>query len=204
MIKLGIIIGSSRPNRRAPIAARWVAEAAGRHAAIVSEEASVQTIDLADHSLPLLDEPSLPIRADYRQPHTQRWAAAIDACDGFIIVTPEYNHSFPAALKNAIDFLFREWNDKAAGFVGYGGLGAARAVEQLRPVLAEVKVATVRTQVVLSKYTDLALLTDPDAWSPSAEQQTALATMISEILEWSTALQTVRSGKLVPSRRQEL
>jgi NAD(P)H-dependent FMN reductase len=78
-------------------------------------------------------------------------------------VTPEYNHSFPAALKNAIDFLFREWNDKAAGFVGYGGLGAARAVEQLRPVLAEVKVATVRTQVVLSKYTDLALLTDPDA-----------------------------------------
>lgn len=196
MVRLGIVIGSTRPGRRAPVVARWVAEAAGRQAVVESGEASVGIIDIADHALPLLDEPVPAIRGGYRHPHTQAWAAAIDACDGFVFVTPEYNHSFPAALKNAIDFLYREWNDKAAGFVGYGGLGAARAVEQLRPVLAEVKVATVRTQVLLSKYSDRALFTDPEAWWPSAEQEAALATMLGEVVAWSKALRTVRVGAI--------
>ncbi|MFE0759280.1 NADPH-dependent FMN reductase [Inquilinus sp. NPDC058860] len=194
MIRLGIVVGSTRPGRRAPLVARWVAEAAGRHAAVGSGEAGVQIIDIADHALPLLDEPVPAIRGDYRHLHTKVWAAAIGACDGFIFVTPEYNHSFPAALKNAIDFLHREWTDKAAGFVGYGALGAARAVEQLRPVLAEVKVATVRTQVLLSKYTDRELFTDPETWSPSAEQEAVLATMLGEVIAWSKALRTVRVG----------
>ncbi|WP_225768239.1 NADPH-dependent FMN reductase [Inquilinus sp. Marseille-Q2685] len=92
---------------------------------------------------------------------------------------------------------YREWNEKAAGFVGHGGLGTARAGEQLRPVLAEVKVATVRTQVLLSKYSGRALFTDPEAWSPSAEQEAALAAMLREVVAWSRALRTVRVGAAV-------
>src|SRR5438093_10538379 len=105
-------------------------------------------------NLPLLDEPVPPSQGKYSQQHTKTWAAKIDSFDGYVFVTPEYNHGICGALKNAIDFLFREWNDKAAGFVSYGGAGGARAVEQLRLVLAEVRIATVRNQVLLSMFTD--------------------------------------------------
>src|SRR5260221_5638668 len=87
-------------------------------------------------------------------PHTKVWAAKIDGFDGYVFVTPEYNHGISGALKNAIDFLYAEWNNKAAGFVSYGGAGGARAVEQLRLVLAEVQLATVGNQVLLSMFTD--------------------------------------------------
>src|SRR5256884_6324106 len=90
----------------------------------------------------------------YSKPHTKVWAAKSGSFDAFVFVTPEYNHGTSGALKNAIDFLFAEWNNKVAGFVGYGSAGGVRAVEQLRLVLAEVQVATVRNQVGLSLFTD--------------------------------------------------
>ena len=93
-----------------------------------------------------MDEPIPPLMGQYTKDHTKRWAAKIDSFDVFVFVTPEYNHGIPGALKNAIDFLFKEWNNKVAGFVSYGSAGGVRAVEQLRLVMAEVKVATVRTQ----------------------------------------------------------
>ena len=86
----------------------------------------------------------------YSKPHTNAWAAKIASFDGYVFVTPEYNHGISGALKNAIDFLYREWNNKVAGFVSYGGAGGARAVEQLRLVMAELQIANVRTQVLLS------------------------------------------------------
>src|SRR5258706_12694895 len=95
-----------------------------------------------------------PVMGQYSKPHTKAWAAKIGSFDAFVFVTPEYNHSTSGALKNAIDFLFREWNDKAAGFVSYGGAGGARAVEHLRLVVAEIKIADVRAQVALSMHTD--------------------------------------------------
>ncbi|NTX51101.1 NADPH-dependent FMN reductase [Myxococcus sp. CA039A] len=193
MTRLGIVIGSTRPGRRAAVVARWVHAAGQRHAAVVAGDATLEVIDLADHDLPLLDEPVPAIRGDYRHAHTRRWAATVGAFDGFVFVTPEYNHSFPAALKNAIDFLYAEWNDKAAGFVSYGGLGGVRAVEHLRTTLAEVKVATVRAQVSLSKYTDVALFTDPGNWSPAPAQEAALHTLLDEVLAWSRALKTLRA-----------
>ena len=88
----------------------------------------------------------------YSKPHTKAWAAKIATFDAFVFVTPEYNHSTSGALKNAIDFLYREWNDKAAGFVGYGGAGGTRAVEHLRLIMGEIKVADVRAQVALSMH----------------------------------------------------
>src|SRR5437762_11152671 len=111
-------------------------------------------LDIKDFNLPLLDEPMPPIMGQYSKPHTKAWAAKIGSFDGYAFVTPEYNHGISGALKNAIDFLFAEWNNKAAGFVSYGGAGGARAVEQLRLVLAEVQMATGRNQVLLSMFTD--------------------------------------------------
>jgi NAD(P)H-dependent FMN reductase len=111
-----------------------------------------------DFNLPLLDEPIPPSQGKYGKDHTRAWSAKIDSFDSYIFVTAEYNHGIPGALKNAIDFLFKEWNNKAAGFVSYGSAGGVRGVEQLRLVMAELKVATVRAQVTLSLFTDLKIL----------------------------------------------
>src|SRR5258708_36159926 len=149
MLKVGIITGSTRPGRKSLDIAKWALETARTRT-----DAEYELVDIRDFELPLLDEPAPPIMGNYQQPHTKRWAAKIASLDGFVFVTPEYNHGIPAALKNAIDFLFAEWNHKAAGFVSYGGASGARAVEHLRLVLAEVRVATVRAQMTLSMWAD--------------------------------------------------
>ena len=116
-----------------------------------------------------------------------------------MFVTPEYNHSTSGALKNAIDFLYREWNDKAAGFVGYGGLGGARAVEHLRLVMGELKVADVRAQVALSMHTDFENFA---TFKPRPEQEKAVNAMLNDLVAWGQALQTMRSVDLLkPSAR---
>ncbi|SDN55848.1 NADPH-dependent FMN reductase [Allokutzneria albata] len=193
MTRIAVLIGSTRPGRRGVVVADWVARAAAAHPAVAAGEVAVDVVDLADHALPLLDEPVPALAADYRHEHTRGWAEVIGSYDGFVFVTPEYNHSFPAALKNAVDFLFAEWNDKAAGFVSYGAHGGIRAVEQLRTVLAEVKVATVRTQVFFSMAGDLELFTDPDAWTASTYQTENLGTMLDELIAWTVALKPVRT-----------
>ena len=193
MTRIAVLVGSTRPGRRGMTVADWVVRAAAEHAAVAAGEAGIDVIDLVDHALPLLDEPVPALAADYRHEHTRNWAEVIDSYDGFVFVTPEYNHSFPAALKNAIDYLYAEWNNKAAGFVSYGAHGGIRAVEQLRPVLAEVKVATVRTQVFLSMDADLELFTDPGAWTASPSQVKNLGTMLDELIAWSVALKPLRA-----------
>src|SRR5258706_8468287 len=112
-------------------------------------DAAFEFVDVADYHLPLLDEPMPPALGQYTHAHTKKWAATIGSFDAYVFVTPEYNHSTSGALKNAIDYLYREWHNKAAGFVSYGSAGGARAVEHLRLVMAEVMVATVRAQVML-------------------------------------------------------
>jgi len=101
-------------------------------------------VDIADYHLPLLDEPLSPMLGQYTHAHTKAWAQTIASFDAYVFVTPEYNHSTSGALKNALDYLYHEWNNKAAGFVSYGGAGGVRAVEHLRLILAELMVATVR------------------------------------------------------------
>src|SRR3989454_6720195 len=149
MIRIAIIIGSTRPGRKAEAVAKWVYEIAQKRS-----DAEFELVDIKDFNLPLLDEPVPPIMGQYSKPHTKRWAAKIGSFDGYVFVTPEYNHGIAGALKNAIDFLFREWNDKAAGFVSYGGAGGGRAGEQLRLGVAEGQMGTVRNQVLLSMVTD--------------------------------------------------
>jgi NAD(P)H-dependent FMN reductase len=139
--------------------------------------------------VPLLDEPIPPSQGKYSKEHTKKWAAKIASFDGFVFVTPEYNHGICGALKNAIDFLFREWNNKAAGFVGYGSAGGARAVEHLRLVMAEVQVATVRNQVALSLFTDFENYT---TFKPAAYHEKSVNQMLDQLVAWSGAMRTLR------------
>ncbi|MFJ5730049.1 NADPH-dependent FMN reductase [Streptomyces paradoxus] len=206
MTRIAVIVGSTRPGRRGHAVARWVAEVAARHPAAVADEATFELVDLAEYGLPLLDEPVPALFGRYQRAETRRWAASIGSFDGFVFVTPEYNHSVPAALKNAIDHLYAEWNDKAAGFVSYGVHGGTRAVEHLRLALAEVKVADVRSQVVLSVFTDFDYtgcdMTDPTAageFKPGEQQEQAVNTMLDEVIAWSAALKPLRADATAAS-----
>jgi NAD(P)H-dependent FMN reductase len=116
----------------------------------------------------------------------------INSFDAFIFVTAEYNHGIPGALKNAIDFLFKEWNNKVAGFVSYGSVGGVRAVEQLRLVMAELKVATVRAQVALSLFTDFENFTK---FKPSSFQENSVKALLDEVIAWGGVLKILRTDK---------
>jgi len=185
MLKIAIITGSTRPGRKSEAVARWVYGIAAKRS-----DASFEVVDIAAFDLPLLDEAVPPIMNQYAKPHTKAWATKIASFDAFVFVTPEYNHSTSGALKNAIDFLFREWNDKAAGFVGYGGAGGARAVEHLRLIMGEVKVADVRAQVALSMYTDFENFS---TLKPGPQQKAAVNAMLDELIAWGQALKIMRT-----------
>ncbi|HEX4222336.1 MAG TPA: NAD(P)H-dependent oxidoreductase [Pseudonocardiaceae bacterium] len=192
MTDIAIIIGSTRPRRRAAMVADWVLDVADREPV---DGVHYEIIDLAEFDLPLLDEEIPAAIGAYANPHTRVWAQAIDRFDGFVFVTPEYNHSMPAALKNAIDYLFAEWSDKAAGFVSYGLHGGVRAVEHLRLTLAEVKVAAVRSTVALSLFNDFELtdMTQPGTLTPGRHHEPVLHRMLGEIVDWTNALAPLRA-----------
>jgi NAD(P)H-dependent FMN reductase len=186
-VSIGIVLGSTRPGRRGDSLAAWVLQTARGHGG-----ADYQLVDLADHSLGNLDEPGNPTHQRYTHDHTREWSRVIGGFDGFVFVVPEYNHSFPGALKNAIDFVYNEWNDKAAGIVSYGGwAGGVRAAEALRLVLAEVQVATVRAQPAINTHAGFGL----DGYAPSEGQTSSLEVMLDQLLPWTRALQSVRADK---------
>ncbi|HEY1044318.1 MAG TPA: NAD(P)H-dependent oxidoreductase [Telluria sp.] len=184
MIKIGVIVGSTRPGRKALDVANWVIEIAK-----LRGDAGFELVDIADYNLPLLDEPVPPSQGKYSKEHTKRWAAKIAEFDGFVFVTPEYNHGTSAALKNAIDFLYAEWNNKAAGFVSYGSANGVRAVEVLRLVMGELQVADVRAQVMLSLFSDFENYT---TFKPADRHNQAVETMLDQLVAWSRALQPLR------------
>jgi NAD(P)H-dependent FMN reductase len=184
MIKIGIIIGSTRPGRKGEAVAKWVYEVAQKRS-----DAEFELVDIIDFNLPLLDEPVPPSRGQYSKEHTKVWAAKIDSFDAFVFVTPEYNHGTSAALKNAIDFLFKEWNNKAAGFVSYGGASGVRAVESLRLVMGELLVADVRAQVALSLFTDFENFS---VFKPAPQQEQSVNSMLDQVIAWGGALKSMR------------
>ncbi|MBE1484776.1 NADPH-dependent FMN reductase [Plantactinospora soyae] len=186
MTRIGIILGSTRPGRNGEQVARWVLDIATQRS-----DADYELIDLLDYKLPHLDEAIPPSMGQYSQPHTLEWAAKIASFDGFVIVTPEYNHSTSGALKNAIDFLFAEWNNKAVGFVSYGSVGGARAVEHLRLIAGELMMADVRSQVALSLHTDFENFS---VFKPNDFHRDALNTTLDQTVAWSTALAPLRAA----------
>jgi len=183
MLRIAVIIGSTRPGRRGEAVARWVFERSKQRT-----DAEFELVDLKDYNLPLLDEPKSASSGEYSQPHTKAWSARIASFDGFVFVTPEYNHGMNGALKNAIDFLYKEWGNKAAGFVGYGSNGGTRSVEQLRQVMATLQVADVRAQVALSIFTDF----EKDTFKPAALHEKSLTAVFDQVIAWSGALKPLR------------
>ena len=186
MTRIGIILGSTRPNRNGEQVAKWVLDvASGRY------DAEFELLDLRDYPLPHLDEPLPASLGQYQNEHTRQWADKIASFDGFVIVTPEYNHSTSGVLKNAIDYLYAEWNNKAVGFVSYGGEGGTRAVEHLRLVAGELQMADVRQQVALSLMTEFENLS---VFKPGDHTLPALNTLLHQVVAWSTALAPLRAA----------
>jgi NAD(P)H-dependent FMN reductase len=146
-------------------------------------------VDIREFNLPLLDEPVPPSQGKYSKEHTKKWAAKVASFDGYVFVTPEYNHGICGALKNAIDFLYAEWNNKAAGFVGYGSAGGVRAVEHLRLVMAEVQVATVRNQVMLSLHDDFE---NYSIFKPRGHHEKTLGQVLDQLVAWGGAMKALR------------
>lgn len=187
MMKIAIVVGSTRPGRKAVAVASWVHELAKKRT-----DAEFEVVDIEDFNLPLLDEPVPPSMGKYEKEHTKAWAAKIASFDAYVFVTPEYNHGTSAALKNALDFVYGEWNNKAAGFVGYGSAGGVRAVESLRLVMGELQVADVRAQVSLSLSTDFEQFT---TFKPDPKHEKTLGTMLDQVVAWGGALKTLRASK---------
>ena len=148
-------------------------------------------MDLKEYNLPLLDEPISPSQGKYSKEHTFKWAAKIATFDAFIFVTPEYNFGTCAALKNALDFLYAEWNNKSAGFVSYGSSNGVRAVAQLRATIAELQIADVRTQVALSTHTDF----DLEVFKPAPHHDKSIKSMLDQVITWGNLLMTLREKK---------
>jgi NAD(P)H-dependent FMN reductase len=183
-LTIAVILGSTRPGSRGAAVADWVVERAqGRGA-------TYELVNLADHPLPFFDEVHPPAMHEYQQPHTIAWAETIARFDGFIFVSPEYNHSTTAVLKNALDYLNLEWNDKAAGIVTYGTTGGHRAAESLRTVLSELQVAHVQKNIGLSLMTDFVNFSE---LKPAERQIAGLDSLFHQLESWAGALHTVRA-----------
>jgi NAD(P)H-dependent FMN reductase len=187
MTRIGIILGSTRPNRNGEQVARWVYDIASRR-----DDAEFELVDLRDYPLPHLDEPLPPSMGQYQNEHTRQWADKIGSFDGFVMITPEYNHSTSGVLKNAIDYLFAEWANKAVGFVSYGSVGGARAAEHLRLVAGELQMADVRQQVALSLITEFENFS---VFKPGDYNLAALSTLLDQVIAWSAALAPLRATR---------
>jgi NAD(P)H-dependent FMN reductase len=184
MIRIAIIIGSTRPGRKAEAVAKWVYEIAQKRS-----DAEFELVDIKDFNLPLLDEPLPATLGKYTHQHTKAWSTKIASFDAYVFVTPEYNHGTSGALKNAIDFLYHEWVNKAAGFVSYGGAAGVRAVENLRLVMGELQVADVKAQVGLSLFTDFENFS---VFKPAPHHEKSVTSMLDQVIAWGGALKTLR------------
>ncbi len=188
-MKIGIIMGSIREGRANEGVSKWVKEVAEAYAPDVDFE----LVDLLDYPLPLFNEAVSPAYTDDLKAKEQQapWAAKMNELDGYIFVTPEYNHGISSALKNALDYIYNELTDKAAGIVSYGSSGGVRAAEQLRTILSEFQVAHVRTHPALSIFTDMG----QDGVNPADAQKQAVETMLYQLSYWAPAMNDVRAKK---------
>jgi NAD(P)H-dependent FMN reductase len=189
MTKIAIVTGASRPGSVNKSVAEWVlAQVAGR------SDAEFELVDVADFNLPLLDEAYPAMYQNYQNDHTKTWSAKISEFDGFIFVAHEYNHSAGPVLVNALSYLNAEFNNKAAGFVSYGSMGGARAVEHLRGIASELQLAHVRNQVMFSIFTDFENFS---TFTPSETAASGLNPMLDQLVLWTRAMEFARSEALV-------
>jgi NAD(P)H-dependent FMN reductase len=192
MTVISVIIGSTREGRFSEKPAKWIWQHLKRRAGV-----DARLLDLRDFPMPFFDQPTppaMPGRSPYKHEVVHRWTAAIAQSDGFVFVTPEYNYGTSAVLKNAIDWVYPEWNRKAAAFVSYGSAMGARSVQQLRETMIEVQVAPIRPSVHIPTATLWAHFTGGDVDAGLAELEAPAGTLIDDLLWWTAALKTARAS----------
>jgi NAD(P)H-dependent FMN reductase len=194
MLNLAVILGSIRRGRFGEKPARWIFDELKKHNGVNAEY-----LDLRDFALPLFDEPVSPgwISEPYQHEVVARWTKKIGAQDGFVVVAPEYNRSVGGAMKNAFDWVYKEWNQKPIGFVGYGAIGGGRAIEHMRAIAIELQMAPIRQAVHLPIDLYMSMMRDEAPVDPARFQpvQQAADTMIDQLIWWGTALKTARESE---------
>jgi len=191
VLRVKIILGSTRPNRFSEQAGKWILEEAGKIAGI-----SAEVLDLRDYAMPFFNEPVSPSykQEPYKNEAVARFTSKIAEGDAFIIVTPEYNRGTSGVLKNAMDWVYQEWNNKPMGFVAYGSVGGARAVEQLRTVAVELQMAPVRNAVHIPAH--WVLLDEKGVLKTGAldSYQMAAEGLLTQLVWWANALKAAREA----------
>jgi len=185
--RVGIVVSTTREGRFGPRVAEWVTEIATRRA-----EFDFEIIDLRDYPMPFFNEPASPAYAPPKDEVAQRWTAKVAELDGFIFVTAEYNHGLPAVLKNALDYAYAEFNRKPAAFVGYGGVGGARAVEQLRLVVIELQMAPLRFAVHIGGADFFGMLMHGKDFADSPHLEPTVGPMLDDLTWWTRTLKAAR------------
>lgn len=188
-LRIGIVVGTTRQNRFADKPAEWLLNIARKRD---DSLAAFELIDLRDYPMPFFDEPVSPLVAPSKNEIVQRWASTVRSLDGFVFITAEYNHGVPAVLKNAIDHVYPEFVRKPAAFVAYGNAGGARAVEQLRAVLAELQVAPVRSAVHIGYAEFIGMLMQGRTFNDYPYLEQSAGAMLDDLLWWA---RTLRSGR---------
>lgn len=192
MTVISVIIGSTRPGRFSEKPAEWILQHLKKRAVV-----DARLLDLRDFPMPFFDQPvspATPGRRPYENEVVNTWTAAIAQSDGFVFVTPEYNYGPAAVLKNAIDWVYPEWNRKAAGFVSYGSALGARSVQQLRETAIELQLAPVRSSVHIPVSTLRAHYQGGDVDAGLAELEASAGRLIDDLLWWTAALKTARAS----------
>lgn len=187
--KIGIVIGSVRPNRFADHPAKWIASIAKSH-----PELDFETVDLKDYPMPLFEEVASPLYAPSASEAAQRWQKKIGSLDGFIFVAAEYSHGPTGALKNALDYAYTEWNRKPMAFVGYGGVGGARAVEQLRLHGVELQMAPIRNAVHIVWSDMMQVMQGTKTLDEMDHLNGAARAMLDDLAWWARVLKDARDA----------
>jgi len=188
MIRLKILITSTRPGRVGPLFARWIEGLAKAMPAF-----EVEVIDLAEVNLPFMDEPEHPTKRQYSHEHTKAWSRRIDEADAFVVIAAEYNFGFTAVFKNAIDYLHHEWKHKPVGFVGYGGVaGGTRSIQMMKQVLTSLSMMPVVEAVYLPFFRQF--IDAQGHFNPNDDQSKAALTMLASVEKWAVALKPMRQG----------
>ena len=193
MPRLSITIGSTRPGRAGLPIADWFADRARQHGGF-----EIDVVDLAELNLPILDEPNHPRLRQYTHQHTKDWSARVAGSDAFVFVTPEYNHGYSAALKNAIDYLHHEWHYKPVGFVSYGGVAAGtRAMQQLKQVVTALRMLPLTDAVNIPFHTQF--LDDDGRVQANEVMEQAADVMLDELLRVEATLRPLRESVEQPA-----
>ena len=192
MTVISVIVGSTRQGRFSEKPAKWILQHLKKRDGV-----DARLLDLRDFPMPFFDQPATPAmpgRPPYTNEVVQRWTAAIAQSDGFVFVTPEYNYGPSAVLKNAIDWVYPEWNRKAVGFVSYGSAMGARSVQQLRETAIELQLAPIRSSVHIPVATLWAHYQGGDVDAGLAELEAPAGALIDDLLWWTAALKTARAN----------